>query len=369
MNLIDLLNSDAADLPFTGDSDVEQQLRDRFDAYFQEASKLSTSDTLNASFLAAFRDSKNLADAVVAALGHWLDAKPDIALQTLDAGLLPLNSQVGQLTSREVGSASTGPMFRARVADLGARLGLAQMFHIPFDMRDRVATQRYSFPGLPCLYVGRSLYVCWEELARPDLHEFWVSKLVVAPTQVIRVLDFGYRPASVAAGLDHTLAGRAGGIDPSMAAAYAALWPLIAGCSIKRNPSRKRSFVVEYVVPQLLLRWLVRRMRSEEEGELDGIRYFSTHVADHAVGVAGMNYVFPAQKRSSAGFCSQLQAKFHMTPPTNWQIATAGTQPPPHPTYNKVRFELTSGWSEDYKFTVFSRVEGFLDQLPVQAVP
>lgn len=369
MNLIDLLNSNAANLPFTGAKDIERQLRDRFDAYFLEATKLSTSDSLNAQFLAVLQDSKGLADKVIEALGHWLDAEPDLALQSLDTGLSRLNSQIGQLTSNDVGSASTGPMFRARLADLGARLGRAEMFHIPFNLRDRVATQRYSFPGLPCLYLGRSLYVCWEELGRPDLHRLWVSKLALAPTKTIRVLDFGFRPALIAAGLNETHAGRSGGVSQAMATAYAALWPLIAGSSIKCDPSRQRSFVVEYVVPQLLLRWLVRRMRDGGADQLDGIRYFSTHIEDHNVGLAGMNYVFPAQTRSTAGFCTQLKAKFHMTPPTSWQIATAGSQPPQHPQYNNVRFELTPGWPEDYKFTIFSRVEGFLDQLPVQPVP
>lgn len=369
MNLVDLLDSNAADLPFTGDTDFEQQLRDRFDAYFQEASRLSSSDARNAAFLAILPDSKHLADKVIESLGHWLDAAPDLALDALSTGLSRLNSQVDKLTSQDVGAANTGPMFRARVADLGARLGLAEMFHIPFNLRDRVTTQRYSFPGLPCLYLGRSLYVCWEELGRPDLHRLWVTKLKVAPTKTIRVLDFGHRPAFIAAGLDQTYNGSGQGVSEAHATAYAALWPLIAGCSVKCNPSRQRSFVVEYVVPQLLLRWLVRRMHNGGANRLDGIRYFSTHIEDHNVGVAGMNYVFPAQTRSAAGFCPQLKAKFHMAPPANWQIATAGSQPPPYPSYNQVRFEFTPGWLEDYRFTVFSRVEGFLDGLQVQQVP
>jgi hypothetical protein len=369
MNLIDLLDSDAADLPFTAHDDIEKQLRDRFDAYFTEAAKLSTSDPVNAPFLAALHDSKRLADAVIAALGHWLDAEPDVALSALDAGLAPLSSQVGHLTSVDVGSTSTGPMFRARVADLSACLGMAEMFHIPFEKRDWVAMQRYSFPGLPCLYMGRSLYVCWEELGRPAGHRLWVSKFQVAPNQTIRVLDFGLRPALVAAGLQHTLAGYPNGPDPNMAAAYAALWPLIAACSIRRHPSRQRSFVVEYVVPQLLLRWLVRRMRNGGPNKLDGIRYFSTHIEDHDVGIAGMNYVFPAQKRSTSGFCAQLQTKFYMTPPIHWQNARAGTQPPPQPPYNDIWLQLSPFGRVHYKDTDFSWVEGFLDQMQAHPVP
>lgn len=32
------------------------------------------------------------------------------------------------------------------------------MFHIPFHLRGRVSSQRYSLPGYPCLYAGRSLW-------------------------------------------------------------------------------------------------------------------------------------------------------------------------------------------------------------------
>jgi len=246
---------------------------------------------------------------------------------------------------------------------------LPEMFHIPFELRDRVGTQRYSFPGLPCLYVGQSLYVCWEELGRPDLHALWVSKVVVAPEHSIRVLDLGHRPATIAAGLEAALAGRSRGMPLRRATAYAVLWPLIAACSVKRSPSRNRSFVVEYVVPQLLLRWLVRTVREGKKDRLDGIRYFSTHIEEHEANLAGMNYVFPAQKRGKVGFCPQLREKFHLTHPTSWQLATAEITPPPQPRYNNFDLQLTKGWSADYRFTVFSRVEGFLDRLQAQAIP
>ena len=36
-----------------------------------------------------------------------------------------------------------------------------QLFHIPFKDRHLVANQRYSIAGLPCLYLGSSIYVCW----------------------------------------------------------------------------------------------------------------------------------------------------------------------------------------------------------------
>ena len=44
-----------------------------------------------------------------------------------------------------------------------------EMFHIPYSKRNLVGNQRYSLSGIPCLYVGGSSYICWEELGRKDL--------------------------------------------------------------------------------------------------------------------------------------------------------------------------------------------------------
>lgn len=43
----------------------------------------------------------------------------------------------------------------------------------------------------------------------------------------------------------------------SRAASYAVVWPLIAACSIRRRTGSAGGFVVEYVVPQMLLPWIV----------------------------------------------------------------------------------------------------------------
>lgn len=56
--------------------------------------------------------------------------------------------------------------YRARVHSGTKKFTYKDMFHIPFSKRGIVQTQRYSFPGYPCLYVGESVYACWEEMHR-----------------------------------------------------------------------------------------------------------------------------------------------------------------------------------------------------------
>ncbi|WP_052675768.1 hypothetical protein [Paenibacillus sp. IHBB 10380] len=67
-----------------------------------------------------------------------------------------------------------------------------EMFHIPFELKGRAATQRYSIPGLPSLYLGSSCYICWEELHRPDLNT--VNRVRVKRSGDDTYLDFGLTP-------------------------------------------------------------------------------------------------------------------------------------------------------------------------------
>ncbi len=49
------------------------------------------------------------------------------------------------------------------------------MLHIPFCNRELVSTQRFSVPGVPCLYLGTTSYVCWLEMDKPQDNIFNVS--------------------------------------------------------------------------------------------------------------------------------------------------------------------------------------------------
>ena len=57
--------------------------------------------------------------------------------------------------------------YRARKSS-GTLFTKDEMFHIPLEKRYLVSTQRYSYPGLPCLYLGSSYEVCCDELCDWD---------------------------------------------------------------------------------------------------------------------------------------------------------------------------------------------------------
>lgn len=53
----------------------------------------------------------------------------------------------------------------------------SDMFHIPLNKKGIIRTQRYSSSGYPCLYVGESIYACWEEMHRSNFDLCMVSRL------------------------------------------------------------------------------------------------------------------------------------------------------------------------------------------------
>ena len=67
-------------------------------------------------------------------------------------------------------------MYRARKGSSDQIEDIWSMYHIPFNLRSSVESQRFSIPGLPCLYLGKSVYTCWMELKQPSDLEFYVSR-------------------------------------------------------------------------------------------------------------------------------------------------------------------------------------------------
>jgi len=73
--------------------------------------------------------------------------------------------------------------------------------------------------------------------------------------------------------------------------------------------------VVEYVLPQLLLAWLMK------QSDYDGIRYFSTRQGARPLNLLGMNFVIPARRSAPKGLCTRLCELFEATPPISWQLS------------------------------------------------
>ena len=95
------------------------------------------------------------------------------------------------------------PFYKCRGNSRLFHLSKEEMFHIPYEKRFLVGNQRFSLSGLPCLYLGGSSYICWEELGRKDfsssnycgfslrkpirLFDLLIPESIDAPQQITRV--------------------------------------------------------------------------------------------------------------------------------------------------------------------------------------
>ncbi len=82
---------------------------------------------------------------------------------------------------REVEGREELQLFRARLSETSIAFKAKEMRHIPFNQRSKVKSERFSIPGLPCLYLGNTSYACWLEMGCPPEHQFNVSPVTVDP--------------------------------------------------------------------------------------------------------------------------------------------------------------------------------------------
>lgn len=169
-----------------------------------------------------------------------------------------------------------------------------EMFHIPFELNHLVGNERFSISGFPSLYLGGSVYVCWEELRRPSFE--YASIALFKTRQKIRVLDLSIK--------DHYSFTKHLFSDC-----------LTLACSLQvAHP--KAPFKPEYIIPQLLMQALVEYMNIHKNSSLLGIQYTSVHVEDYELWInfpknrrnrkLFFNYVFPAVDRKPTGCSDKL---------------------------------------------------------------
>ncbi|PEK86903.1 RES domain-containing protein [Bacillus mycoides] len=233
-----------------------------------------------------------------------------------------------------------------------------EMFHIPYEKRGLVKTNRYSIPGLPCVYLGSSPLTCWEELNKPDLNTVQTSLFI---SNNLAFLDISTPPAAIIDRLNllFTLNCHAD-MEKTYKElkSYIVMLPLIATCSI-RVKNANDQFKPEYIVPQLLLQWI-------RQSNYDGICYFSTKIKKYGLGNIPFyrNYAFPVQERKAEGHCQTLRSKFGIiTDAVPWQMFQLYKGSPlatPNTERTHTELEFVDGMSLKYMNTDFSCLETFL---------
>lgn len=219
--------------------------------------------------------------------------------------------------------------YRVRNVDENKLFDRTDIFHMPYNLRSKVPTCRYSIAGYPSLYLSTELSLCCEEVPSNKLNEYKIAsryKLVrdlgVNPYK-IRVIELAIKPQDYYENTSRRNSDNLNYIrkfdenykkylySVSTKENYLMWYPLIASCSYIRI-SKNDPFAVEYIIPQMLMQWV---RENSTQNELYGIRYFSCQ--SEKASDMGFNYVFPVSGKELKRdrFCPVLKKSFKLTNP------------------------------------------------------
>ena len=174
------------------------------------------------------------------------------------------------------------PFFRARLDADEDGYEAKDMGVIPFSLRTKCATERFSMPGLPCLYLGNTSYVCWLEMGKPADYRFNVSAVFLDRTQ--KVFDLTVSAEYL---FDRDDKGNRILADDITAGLIKRV--MLTLCSSFRVKEQGRHFKSEYIIPQIIM------LACQKKG-LDGVAYISTRVSNSGIyGACAINVALYAK--------------------------------------------------------------------------
>ncbi|MBQ2823747.1 MAG: hypothetical protein IJF18_04135 [Oscillospiraceae bacterium] len=171
--------------------------------------------------------------------------------------------------------------FRARLSDNVIDFPANEMLHIPFKKRSIVKSERFSIPGLPCLYLGNSSYACWIEMGCPADHRFNVSPIVLDNTQ--KVLNLTVTLGDLYQFNEKELEWSKKQKDNYLLNILKLM--ILTFCTSYKVDEQNRNFKSEYIISQMIM------LACKSRG-LDGITYYSKQVSSEVFAcTAGVNLV------------------------------------------------------------------------------
>jgi hypothetical protein len=185
--------------------------------------------------------------------------------------------------------------------------GKKEYLHNPFENRYLLKDNRYSIPNIPNLYLGKSIWICWEELRKPSLDVINVSRFDIDKNQ-LKLFYLSQSPRVLISLFENPTNLKVEETQFTSMLSLLVRWPLMASCSIKVYDDDLEE-KPEYIIPHLLLKYV------QQSKKLDGILYFSTRLNNHSNNIPdyGTNLVLPAKNIQKKGYCNDLLKKIKLT--------------------------------------------------------
>lgn len=284
------------------------------------------------------------------------------------------------------------PLFRVRKSNEILK-DRHELFHIPFKDRHKVGAMRFSVSGLPCLYLGSSIFVCWQEMNKPDFDKLYISSFKTDnQSPELRILELGYNLLSLVhttplerffkwdddndyynnetGTMDDELGHipSQNGLDKIVSKLIA--WPLVLACNYTKS-NIDANFHREYIIPNLLMQWI----SGDNNKDISGISYRSTKILNQKNSNIGLNVIIPPKMSNAPltnkGHCPILKQTFSITNPVSWTVfSTLEINPEKYIGANADMQNISSkieNFDESlvqlYHATTFKKVELLIDQM------
>ena len=258
-----------------------------------------------------------------------------------------------------------------------------EMGHIPVNMRDKIGTQRFSIPGLPCLYLGTSSLDVWEELGRPSFHDFNVCAVGLTERgkqlSILNLTANMYLIQHI-----HFALTRMSQMEPIMRSklynlleTLYCIWPLVCATSFKVIKSTKL-FHSEYIISHLI-------MMNLQEFNIDGVAYASKHITPNWDSLAFpqlINIAIPAFDAEINPMKEKIYESFRFTDPKNFEayMALMNHKENPIPEYSyyhricdknmphNYSIVMVEGITINYRNTQFCHFDNYLCQFETNQI-
>ncbi|MFA7492955.1 MAG: hypothetical protein WCZ43_05515 [Proteiniphilum sp.] len=244
------------------------------------------------------------------AVKHYYEGAHGSAFNVLKNQMIGYGKTIkGVIDIIELYSVNQGDCFyRGRLFENNRHKSYKDMFHIPLDKRGIIKTQRYSTPGYPCLYLGSTIFACWEELGQPKFDDLMISAFQATRDFKLFDLRTPKKEEFYSEKLDKLLL----------------RLPLILACSfVIKDDDKSADFKPEYIIPQLLIEVIINKNRGKHKKRdvtsfVLGVIFTSTHTNEDFLFPTRVfdNIAIPAlDVSSSKGYCNILSECFKLTDP------------------------------------------------------
>lgn len=174
-----------------------------------------------------------------------------------------------------------------------------QLFHVSYEERGKIGSQRFSIQGFPCLYLASSLSCCIKETHAKTFTTVSAFKAL----SNIEVYDLSFYPSIS---------------NAKQLWDYLLLYPIKIACSIPmQKKCKKDNFIPEYIVPEYVLHGTIKQ--SKDLSKSLGFIYTSTTIFSKNVAKEEVrkhtNLVIPVVEIKNKGYCDILRNMFSMTEP------------------------------------------------------